>query len=241
MEIFEFSSVNIGSLIRDRIKESFISGARLARLVNMDQSNLNKLLQKKTMDTEKIIKFSITLRYNFFMEYSHNEQYKNLKDDNFRIDNNIHIGQIIKFVIQSRNLTYDEFCDLLMKQDSSFVIRKSDISKLVARNTLDTSKLSRCSEAVNVNLFEFYCMDARERLAWVKRNCTSKPGSPSVDYYVPAFDLSTALTKTAEEDASLLNQLIKAKSDLAVLKVKYRILQKRLKDAGLPWDVDDVQ
>lgn len=241
MELFDFSTVNIGSLIQDRLKNSPITGAKLARLVNMDQSNLNKLLQKKTMDTGRLVKFSIALRYNFFMEYSHNTRYKNLKDDSFRIDENIHIGGIIKAVIQAKNLTYDELCDEWIKLDSSYVIRKSDISKLVSRQSLDTSKLSRASEALNVNFFEFYCMDAQERFAWVKHNILSKPGSNSINYYVSAFGLDAALTRRAKEDSDILNQLIKAKSDLAVLEVKYRILQKRLKDAGLPWDVEDVQ
>lgn len=245
MDFFDFSTVNIGSLIQDRLKKSSITGAKLARLVNMDQSNLNKLLQKGTLDTEKIIKFSKALKYNFFMEYSPDEQYKILKDDNFRISDDIYIGQIIKLIIQKQGLTYDELCEVLMKQDPSYVIRKSDIAKLINRKSLDSSKLSRFCDALNINFFEFYCMDAHLTKNWISHNLMYPPGVPGIynreEYFYPAFGLIPPSAEKVEEDTGILNQLIKAKSDLAVLEFKYKILQKRLIDAGLPWDVDDVQ
>ena len=72
--------LNIGELIEKRLKEIQMSHAELARAVNMDQSNMKKLLGKPSMDTGRLVLFSQAMRYNFFMDFSKNEDYKKLKD-----------------------------------------------------------------------------------------------------------------------------------------------------------------
>ncbi len=227
--------LNIGELIEKRLKEIQMSHAELARAVNMDQSNMKKLLGKPSMDTGRLVLFSQAMRYNFFMDFSKNEDYKKLKDDEFKIDDSIHIGGIIKVVMQSLKITQEELCDRLMKLEEGISYRRGDISKLVNRKTIDTNKLLKISEALDINFFDFYCMDAFERISWAQEHFANLPG------YKEENDSSTfglEMKRKSKETAEIVEELSRVKAEYAVLQYKYKVLQKRLMDAGMPFEVE---
>ena len=68
--IFMQDKVHIGNLIREKLKEDERSGAWLARKINTDPSNVSKILQRRHIDTELLMKISVALNFDFFNYYS---------------------------------------------------------------------------------------------------------------------------------------------------------------------------
>ena len=48
------------------------------------------------------------------------------------------------------------------------------------------------------------------------------------------------MTRKSKEIKDIIEELSKARADYAILQYKYKILQKRLRDAGLPYEVEEV-
>ena len=63
-------SIHIGEQIALRIKELGISKSEFARRYGIHQQHVNKLLSYASMDTEKLVKISNILEYNFFTLYT---------------------------------------------------------------------------------------------------------------------------------------------------------------------------
>ncbi|MDO5342885.1 MAG: hypothetical protein Q4F69_10610 [Bacteroidia bacterium] len=63
---------HVGNEITDYLKDHGISQAWLARKVNYDPGNFNRMLRKPSMDMEFLLKISVSLNHNFgakFCEY----------------------------------------------------------------------------------------------------------------------------------------------------------------------------
>lgn len=63
------SNVNIGLLIEQKINELGINKSELARRIGMANQNINRIFERKSIDTDKLVAISNALGYNFFQEY----------------------------------------------------------------------------------------------------------------------------------------------------------------------------
>lgn len=61
--------VHIGKAIHQRIDELRLNKSEFARLIGIPQQHINRLLEKETIDTGKLIKISRALDFNFFSLY----------------------------------------------------------------------------------------------------------------------------------------------------------------------------
>ncbi len=66
MESVEY---NIGASIKARLRELERSEAWLARKVHCDPGNFNRMLKKRSIDTDLLRRISLAMGYNFVMEY----------------------------------------------------------------------------------------------------------------------------------------------------------------------------
>lgn len=57
--------VNIGLAIEQRLNELGMSKSEFGRKIGIPQQNVNRILEKPNIDTEKLITISETLEYNF--------------------------------------------------------------------------------------------------------------------------------------------------------------------------------
>lgn len=62
----KFEDINIGLLIEQRMNELGINKSEMARRTGIANQNINRVLEKSSIDTEKLIKISEALDYNFF-------------------------------------------------------------------------------------------------------------------------------------------------------------------------------
>lgn len=61
--------LNIGLLIEQKLNERDMSKSELARRTGIANQNINRILEKSSIDTEKLVKISKALDYNFFQDY----------------------------------------------------------------------------------------------------------------------------------------------------------------------------
>lgn len=61
--------LNIGLLIEQKLNERDMSKSELARRTGIANQNINRILEKSSIDTEKLVKISHALNYNFFQDY----------------------------------------------------------------------------------------------------------------------------------------------------------------------------
>lgn len=65
----EIKDVHIGRAIRKRLEELKMSKSEFARQIGVPQQHINKLLDKETIDTGRLVKVCSALEFNFFALY----------------------------------------------------------------------------------------------------------------------------------------------------------------------------
>ena len=61
--------INIGLVIEQRINKLGLSKSEFGRRIGIPQQHVNRILEKESIDTDKLITISEALGYNFFLEY----------------------------------------------------------------------------------------------------------------------------------------------------------------------------
>ena len=62
--------VNIGLAIEQRLNELGMSKSEFGRKIGIPQQNVNRILDKSSIDTDKLVTIGEALEYNFFREYT---------------------------------------------------------------------------------------------------------------------------------------------------------------------------
>ena len=61
--------IHIGSVIEKVLEKKNINQTEFAKMMFMLQSNVSRMLKRRSMDINKLIVISMKLEYNFFEEY----------------------------------------------------------------------------------------------------------------------------------------------------------------------------
>ena len=64
--------VNIGLSIEQKLNELGMSKSEFGRKIGIPQQNVNRILDKPSIDTDKLVLICEALEYNFFKEYTDN-------------------------------------------------------------------------------------------------------------------------------------------------------------------------
>lgn len=65
----EIKEIHIGRAIKQRLEELKMSKSEFGRLIGVPQQHINKLLEKETIDTGRLVKVCMALQFNFFALY----------------------------------------------------------------------------------------------------------------------------------------------------------------------------
>lgn len=74
--------VNIGLLIEQKMKELDITKSEMARRSGIANQNINRVLERSSIDTDKLIAISEALDFNFFDCFRSIEEYSTVTADN---------------------------------------------------------------------------------------------------------------------------------------------------------------
>ena len=101
--------IHIGSIIKDYLKENRISDSELAIKINTSRQNIQNILKKKSIDTDRLKKISKELSHDFF-------QYYQIDKKQGFVDNENKITEAsAKFIIQVE-ITGDEIMQMGIKE-----------------------------------------------------------------------------------------------------------------------------
>lgn len=129
---FEIKHINVGSAIEDRRKQLDITKTELGRRINVPQQHVNRILERETMETNKLVQVSEALEFNFFELFCPN------KDERISAKN--------AAVAYNGNVTNTRVGDGVM--DGSLAVANIQIASL--QNERDTLKESNAT--LNNNL-----------------------------------------------------------------------------------------
>ncbi len=77
--------INIGELIHEKVREQGKSVTWLARRLNYSRTNIYKIFNKPSIDTDVLLRISDALGYDFFYIYSRELQRDRNSDSNHHI------------------------------------------------------------------------------------------------------------------------------------------------------------
>lgn len=146
IENIDIPEIHIGNMILDYMKQHRISQAELARNIKLDTSNLNKLLKKKSMETDRLMDICIALEHNFFPLFCNDTKAYNSVTSYGPIDLGVHIEMRMKEI----GMTQVEFA-------SKLGVSQSEISRILNKDSFETDKLTIISRILGYNFFQdFY-------------------------------------------------------------------------------------
>lgn len=67
---FRFKDIHIGKLIEQLVKEKEIDNERIVAFFNIEEQQIVKMYQSKSLETEILLRWSKLLKYDFFRVYS---------------------------------------------------------------------------------------------------------------------------------------------------------------------------
>lgn len=89
----KFKKINIGKLIKEKQTELGISNAKFAEMLNIQRQNVNALLSKTSIDTEKLALISEVLNYNFFQHFTLIDENENYYKKNMEVEIKLKLTQ----------------------------------------------------------------------------------------------------------------------------------------------------
>ena len=69
----KFEKINIGLLIEQKMNELGVSNSEMARRSGIANQNINRVLERTSIDTDKLVAISEALNFNFFDCFHSNE------------------------------------------------------------------------------------------------------------------------------------------------------------------------
>ena len=108
-------NIMVGQRISEKLKEIGMTKAELSRALNMNQSNLNKLLKKDSIETSKLVVISRVMKYNFFKEFCRSFEYvvEQLSNEEFYITE-VNVGELVEKRIKELGLTQQQVAEKVM-------------------------------------------------------------------------------------------------------------------------------
>lgn len=146
MEQVNIPDIHVGNMVLGYLKKNRITQAELARGLELDTSYLHRLLSRKSIETDKLLKICIALDYNFFPVFC-NDSSAYVEGTAFGpVNLGVHIEKRLKEI----GMTQVEFA-------SKLGVAQSEVSRLLKKESFETDKLTIISRILSYNFFrDFY-------------------------------------------------------------------------------------
>ena len=192
--------VHVGEALRLWCKKNNLTRQKLADLMNLPKSNIDRVLSKPSIETSKLIDLSRKLNHNFFAEFWSETSYDDLekkggfmKTPPTKINIGVEIGQYLKV----NHITQNHLA-------SALGVTHPVVSKLVKSRSIDTEKLVSISNILNHDFFRVFYIERIEKY---------EPSPDPIYFKDSSEDLKIFLTilkrneKLAAENAQLKEAL----------------------------------
>ena len=146
-------NIHIGEALRIWCKRNHLTRQKLADEMGLPKSNIDRILSKPTIETNKLLEFSHVLRCNFFAAFFGEQYFVDSETEMEYLDTTpsyIHIGQKIEICLKEKKRTQNQLADLLG-------VKHPVISKLLRKDSIDSGRLVMISNFLGHDFFvDFY-------------------------------------------------------------------------------------
>lgn len=136
-------NINIGSSIRRVIAEKKISQAQLGRLMQKSPTQITRLLNKESIDTEALNNICELLDYNFYKEYTPEVV---RKEGVGFVTTPKHIGWTISSVLKEKKVKQGELAKFLG-------VTHQEVSRLLKNKVISTDRLVQICNFLDYDFF----------------------------------------------------------------------------------------
>lgn len=136
-------NINIGSSIRRVIAEKKISQAQLGRLMQKSPTQITRLLNKESIDTEALNNICELLDYNFYKEYTPEVV---RKEGVGFVTTPKHIGWTISSVLKEKKVKQGELAKFLG-------VTHQEVSRLLKNKVISTDRLVQICNCLDYDFF----------------------------------------------------------------------------------------
>ena len=110
------TSVHIGREIESRVNQLRLSKTEFGKRIGMPQQNVNRLFERASIDTEKLVAVSNALEFNFFDLYSSNVAISNVDRSFNPGQNDTETIQKLTEIIDEQRKRIDALTDKLIEK-----------------------------------------------------------------------------------------------------------------------------
>lgn len=122
-----FKNINIGNLIFERVNEQNIDIVRICNFMKISEEEVNETYQKKSLDTEVLLRWSKLLEYDFFRIYT---QHMILYAPEMKGNNMDTTAKFSKLPNFRKNIYTSELIDFILEQIELKVMSKNEVIDL---------------------------------------------------------------------------------------------------------------
>lgn len=139
--------IHVGDMINAYLDDSKYSQADLARFLNMNPSNLSRLLKRPSMETKRLLEISTKVYHNFFAEFCSDQEHS--KQGWYGLALSLNVGAEIEKKLVDLKMTRAEFANLIG-------IPKTDVARVLKKDSFETERLVKISRLLNYNFFKCF-------------------------------------------------------------------------------------
>ena len=222
--------VHVGEALRAWCKRNNLTRQKLADKMELPKSNIDRIFSKPTIDTNKLLDFSLCLGCNFFAEMWGGRYIVDAETEMKYLDTTpsyIHIGNRIEICLREKKITQNQLATYLG-------VQRPVVSKLLRKDSIDSGRLVAISNYLGYDFFADFYINAVPNELKAKQFLQEKV---------------TDLEKTKDQDEGFKTSLLKRNEELAVENAKYReflengleYLEQWMKEKGLSLETTNIE
>ena len=140
------AEVHIGQEIGKKLREKKISKTEFGKLIGIPQQNVNRILQRDTIDTKKLVAISNALKFNFFQLYCDNLQQFDVKTEG---NNSPAVGSghiSVGTMLNQGSVEASKYLDLLIREKDERIKEKDELIEVLKNRIEDLINKNRHRE-----------------------------------------------------------------------------------------------
>lgn len=171
-------NVHIGKAIAKRLAELNISKSELARRINIPQQHINRMLEKSSIDTARLVAVCNAMEFNFFSLFSKAVQdeifayVQSVATDNAKVQNNVGKNEVTNNEGSFSKEDYDKLNKRIMIQESEIEKRDALIRSLNEKVLLLEAEIK--SKDAQMSLHQVNIQSKDDNIEQLKSNIQTK-------------------------------------------------------------------
>lgn len=174
----QIKNVHIGAAIERRLKELKMSKSELGRRINIPQQHINRMLEKDSIDTARLVSVCNAMDFNFFSLFSKSVQEQitayipTVATAGASVQNNVGKNRITNAHCPFSKEEHEKLTQEIKDKNKEIAVRNADIEKLNGQILLLEEQLNSKEEQMELHKANIQSKD--DNIEQLKANIQSK-------------------------------------------------------------------